>query len=183
MRKFLKKQFTKLLIYTIILLLITILFFYYNLDKNTLLSIISLITSIFIAFMSKTWIEDYKLEIDKEKKLYEIKYEIYNKINEELVLIQVKISKLTNPIFSQKEYDQLIDELFEISEKLSTFSLNNKINILSEIHQNILSVCNFIVPNLILNFRENKKSDMEKEALLFYTTCGKITEQIKNEIK
>ena len=73
MIKFLKKQFIKLLIYIIILGLISILFFSRNWDKNTLLSVISLITSIFIAFMGKTWIDDYKLEIDKELENYKIK--------------------------------------------------------------------------------------------------------------
>ena len=66
MIKFLKKQFIKLLLYVVIIGVITLSFSHYNLDKNTLLSIISLITSIFIAFMGKTWIDDYKLEIDRE---------------------------------------------------------------------------------------------------------------------
>lgn len=109
MIKFLKKQFIKLLIYTIILLLITILFFYYNLDKNTLLSIISLITSIFIAFMGKTWIEDYKLEIDRELENHKLK------INKELESYKTKLSGCT--LVTKLQYDlefKIYTEIYEI---------------------------------------------------------------------
>lgn len=109
MIKFLKKQFIKLLIYIIILGFITILFFYCNWNKNTLLSIISLITSIFIAFIGKTWIDDYKLEIDKELENYKIKlssytlvtklqydleFKIYTEIYEMMFLLYIETDKL-----------------------------------------------------------------------------------------
>ncbi|WP_349763644.1 hypothetical protein [Fusobacterium sp. SYSU M8D902] len=97
MRKFLKKQFIKLLIYIIILGVITILFFYCNWNKNTLLSIISLITSIFIAFMGKTWIDDYKLEIDRELENHKLK------INKELESYKIKLSNYT--LVTKLQYD------------------------------------------------------------------------------
>lgn len=108
---FFKKQSLKIFIYIIILGIITILFSYYNLDKNTLLSVISLITSIFIAFMGKTWIEDYKLEIDKElenhkiklssytlvtKLQYDLEFKIYTEISEKIFLLFVETQIVTD---------------------------------------------------------------------------------------
>ncbi|WP_373211866.1 hypothetical protein [Fusobacterium mortiferum] len=109
MIKFLKKQFIKLLLYVVIIGVITLSFSHYNLDKNTLLSIISLITSIFIAFMGKTWIDDYKLEIDRELENYKIKlssytlvtklqydleFKIYTEIYEMMFLLYIETDKL-----------------------------------------------------------------------------------------
>lgn len=94
---FFKKQSLKIFIYIIILGIITILFSYYNLDKNTLLSIISLITSIFIAFMGKTWIDDYKLEIDKELEDHKLK------INKEIERYKTKLSGYT--LVTKLQYD------------------------------------------------------------------------------
>lgn len=51
---FFKKQCIKILIYIFSLGVITLLFFHYNLDKNTLLSIISIRTSFFMIFIGKT---------------------------------------------------------------------------------------------------------------------------------
>lgn len=110
MIKFLRKQFTKLLIYAILIEVITISFFYYNLDKNILLSIISLVTSIFIAFMSKIWIEDYRLEIDKELENHKLK------INKEIESYKTKLSGYTLVTRLQFElefkiYMELISEI------------------------------------------------------------------------
>lgn len=109
MIKFLKKQFIKLLIYIIILGLITVLFFSRNWDKNTLLSVISLITSIFIAFMGKTWIDDYKLEIDRELENHKLK------INKELESYKTKLSGYT--LVTKLQYDlefKIYTEIYEI---------------------------------------------------------------------
>lgn len=107
---FLKKQCIKILIYIIILGIITILFSYYNLDKNTLLSVISLITSIFIAFMGKTWIDDYKLEIDRELENHKLK------INKELESYKTKLSGYT--LVTKLQYDLEFKIYTEISEKI-----------------------------------------------------------------
>ncbi|MCF2628996.1 hypothetical protein I6E36_12995 [Fusobacterium mortiferum] len=110
MTKFFKKQFIKLLIYIIILGLITILFFSRNWDKNTLLSVISLITSIFIAFMGKTWIDDYKLEIDRELENHKLN------INKELESYKTKLSGYT--LVTKLQYDLEFKIYTEISEKI-----------------------------------------------------------------
>lgn len=106
---FLKKQCAKLLIYFFILGVIIILFFYCNWNKNTLLSTISLITSIFIAFIGKTWIDDYKLEIDRELENHKLK------INKELESYKTKLSGYT--LVTKLQYDlefKIYTEIYEM---------------------------------------------------------------------
>lgn len=137
---FFKKQSLKIFIYIIILGIITILFSYYNLDKNTLLSVISLITSIFIAFMGKTWIDDYKLEIDKElenyktklsgytlvtKLQYDLEFKIYTEIYEMMFLLYIETDKLHPPIDNPPTEKEAFKT--EITNRLNRFgNLYNK---------------------------------------------------------
>lgn len=113
MGNLLKKQLIKILLYIITIAVIVLFFIYWNLNINTLLSIISLITSIFMVFMGKTWIDDYKLEIDKELENYKIKlssytlvtklqydleFKIYTEIYEMMFLLYIETDKLQPPI-------------------------------------------------------------------------------------
>lgn len=129
MIKFLKKQFIKLLIYIIILGLISILFFSRNWDKNTLLSVISLITSIFIAFMGKTWIDDYKLEIDKELENYKIKLSSYTLVTKLQYDLEFKIyTEIYDKIFSLYIETQKLKPIIDvqnpdIAKRLKEFSI------------------------------------------------------------
>lgn len=133
---FLKKQCIKIFIYIVSLGIITLLFFYFNWNKNTLISVISLITSIFTAFIGKTWINDYKLEIDKElenykkelnkevesykvklsgytlvtKLQYELEFSIYKEIYGDLMLVLSRIEKLSNICNSKGKTSSLKSE-------------------------------------------------------------------------
>ena len=129
MIKFLKKQFIKLLLYVVIIVVITLSFSHYNLYKNTLLSIISLITSIFIAFMGKTWIDDYKLEIDRELENYKIKLSSYTLVTKLQYDLEFKIyTEIYDKIFSLYIETQKLKPIIDvqnpdIAKRLKEFSI------------------------------------------------------------
>lgn len=124
MINFLKKQFFKIMSYIIILALINSLWLFSKWDISVLISFNSLITSIFTLVMSKTWIEDYKLEINKElekyktklssytlvtKLQYDLEFKIYTEIYEKIFLLYVETAKL-KPNWDIETTDKIILE-------------------------------------------------------------------------
>lgn len=126
---FLKKQCIKIFIYIVSLGIITLLFFYFNWNKNTLISVISLITSIFTAFIGKTWIDDYKLEIDKELENYKIKLSSYTLVTKLQYDLEFKIyTEIYDKIFSLYIETQKLKPIIDvqnpdIAKRLKEFSI------------------------------------------------------------
>lgn len=77
MINFFKKQFFKIAVYIIILVLLNGLWFFSEWNISILVSLNSLITSLFTFIIGKTWLEDYKLEVNKELEKYKIKLSSY----------------------------------------------------------------------------------------------------------
>ena len=109
MINFLKKQFFKITVYIIILILINVLWFFSEWNISILVSLNSLITSLFTFIIGKTWLEDYKLEVNKELEKYKIKlsgytlvtklqydleFKIYTEIYEKMFLLYIETEKL-----------------------------------------------------------------------------------------
>lgn len=121
---FLKRQFFKIMSYIIILVLINILWLFNKWNVSVLISFNSLVTSIFTLVMSKTWIEDYKLEINKElekyktklssytlvtKLQYDLEFKIYTEIYEKMFLLYIETAKL-KPDWDIETTDEIILE-------------------------------------------------------------------------
>lgn len=144
MKNFIKKQINKLLIY---LLMLTILLLVGNIFKISIFNLVSIwsfITSIFGIFLGKTWIEDYKLEINKEleknkselskelekyktklssytlvtKLQYDLEFKIYTEIYEKMFLLYIETDKLM-PVLCNA--DDLTNE--NIQKRLNSFSV------------------------------------------------------------
>lgn len=109
MINFFKKQFFKIAVYIIILVLLNGLWFFSEWNISILVSLNSLITSLFTFIIGKTWLEDYKLEVNKELEKYKIKlsgytlvtklqydleFKIYTEIYEKMFLLYIETEKL-----------------------------------------------------------------------------------------
>lgn len=114
MVKFLKKQINKLLIYLLILTILLLVGKIFKISIFNLVSIWSFITSIFGIFLGKTWVEDYKLEINKELEKNK------NELSKELEKYKTKLSSYT--LVTKLQYDLEFKIYTEIYEKM--FLLN-----------------------------------------------------------
>lgn len=110
MINFLKKQFFKIMIYVMILVFVNSLWFFSKWNISILVSFNSIITSLFAFIISKTWIEDYKLEISKELEKNK------NELNKELEKYKSKLSGYT--LVTKLQYDLEFKIYTEISEKI-----------------------------------------------------------------
>lgn len=124
MINFIKKQFFKILIYLVAIIPVSLLWIYKGWSISLLGTYISLVTSIFTLVMSKTWLEDYKLEINKElekyktklssytlvtKLQYDLEFKIYTEIYEKMFLLYVETDKL-KPDWDIETTDEIILE-------------------------------------------------------------------------
>ena len=106
---FFKKQVFKIIVYIVILILVNALWFFSEWNISILVSLNSLITSLFTFIIGKTWLEDYKLEINKELEKYKIKlssytlvtklqydleFKIYTEVYENIFKLFIETSKL-----------------------------------------------------------------------------------------
>ena len=124
MLNFIKKQFFKILFYLAVIIPVSLLWIYKGWSISLLGTYISLVTSIFTLVMSKTWLEDYKLEINKElekyktklssytlvtKLQYDLEFKIYTEIYEKMFLLYVETDKL-KPDWDIETTDEIILE-------------------------------------------------------------------------
>lgn len=124
MINFIKKQFFKILVYLVAIIPVGLLWIYKGWSISLLGTYISLVTSIFTLVMSKTWLEDYKLEINKElekyktklssytlvtKLQYDLEFKIYTEIYEKMFLLYVETDKL-KPDWDIETTDEIILE-------------------------------------------------------------------------
>lgn len=124
MINFIKKQFFKILVYLVVIIPVSLLWIYKGWSISLLGTYISLVTSIFTLVMSKTWLEDYKLEINKElekyktklssytlvtKLQYDLEFKIYTEIYEKMFLLYVETDKL-KPDWDIETTDEIILE-------------------------------------------------------------------------
>lgn len=129
MINFIKKQFFKILVYLVAIIPVSLLWIYKGWSISLLGTYISLVTSIFTLVMSKTWLEDYKLEINKElekyktklssytlvtKLQYDLEFKIYTEIYEKMFLLYIETEKL-RPVIDVVEVN--------IQERLNSFSI------------------------------------------------------------
>lgn len=106
---FIKRQFLKIIIYIVVIILINTLWLFSKWNISILGIFNSLITSLFTFIISKTWLEDYKLEINKElekyktklsnytlvtKLQYDLEFKIYTEIYEKMFSLYIETDKL-----------------------------------------------------------------------------------------
>lgn len=124
MKEFIKKQCVKIGLYIVILIVLLVIGYIFEINVSILANISSVITFIFVIILQKTWLEDYKsglnttLETYKAKLVgytlvtklqYELEFSIYKEIYGELMLIMSKMGKLSE-LISKEENNHLSTE-------------------------------------------------------------------------
>ena len=124
MKEFIKKQCVKIGLYIVILIVLSVIGYIFEINVSILANISSVITFIFVIILQKTWLEDYKsglnttLETHKAKLVgytlvtklqYELEFSIYKEIYGELMLIMSKMGKLSE-LISKGENNHLSTE-------------------------------------------------------------------------
>jgi hypothetical protein len=157
MINFLKKQFLKITVYIIILALINSLWFFSKWDIFILFIFNSFITSIFTFVMSKTWLEDYKLEMNKELEKYKTKLSGYTLVTKLQYDLEFKI------------YTELAFKIADTLESLSKFILSDKLkekNFKEKNEKSIIELMNMVIkykpfyPEPIYEIAENIAKEM-----------------------
>ena len=193
MINFLKKQFIKILIYGFILLFAIYFINYFNLSATNISIIITTINSIFIIFIGKSWIEDYKIENSKElethksklsnytlvtKLQFELEFKIYKEIYSNLYNLYIKTDNLTIPLdlSPKKEKKKRLDVFYPIYNKVSLNITENRPFYSEEIYNCVIETRNLcfeecqeleislIKPNPIAYF-DNWESDSRKKKI------------------
>lgn len=126
MINFIKKQFFKILVYLVAIIPVGLLWIYKGWSISLLGTYISLVTSIFAFVMSKTWIEDYKLEVNKELEKNK------NELNKELEKYKTKLSSYT--LVTKLQYDLEFKIYTELISKISN-TLNCLIKLKAEVNE------------------------------------------------
>lgn len=157
MINFLKKQFLKITVYIIILALINSLWFFSKWDIFILFIFNSFITSIFTFVMSKTWLEDYKLEMNKELEKYKTKLSGYTLVTKLQYDLEFKI------------YTELAFKIADTLESLSKFILSDKLkekNFKEKNEKSIIELMSMVIkykpfyPEPIYEIAENIAKEM-----------------------
>lgn len=176
MINFLKKQFLKITVYIIILALINSLWFFSKWDIFILFIFNSFITSIFTFVMSKTWLEDYKLEMNKElekyktklsgytlvtKLQYDLEFKIYTEMYGKLYDFYINIIKI---IVNIDKYDEkqteYIKEIYDCYNEVSNYIRKQQPFCSKEIYKKLLEfrkLCDLVnIVQLGYKLSENK---------------------------
>jgi hypothetical protein len=190
MVNFLKKQILKIIIYIVVLTLVTTLWFFSKWDIFILIALVSFITSVFTLIIGKTWMEDYKLEIDKElekykvrlsgytlvtKLQYDLEFKIYTKIYEVMFLLYIKTDKL-HPI---------IDNLPTEKEAFKT-EIRNRLNHFGKLYNKASNLINKYRPfysDKIFEILKETRDLCHKESIevsLIVTSHSKPFDYIKS---
>lgn len=157
MINFLKKQFFKITVYIIILILLNGLWFFSEWNISVLVSLNSLITSLFTFIIGKTWLEDYKLEVNKELEKYKIKLSSYTLVTKLQYDLEFRI---------YTEIYGLVEERFRIISDM-IFQMNyNKINNKSGLEKSHNEIYEKILSNMYKNKPFYQKAICDKIAII-----------------
>lgn len=89
--KFLKYQLYKIILYVSTLTILSLMGYFWGISTSILSSISSLITFIFIIILQKTWLEDYKSELDKKLETHKAKLSGYTLVTKLQFDLEFKI--------------------------------------------------------------------------------------------
>lgn len=171
MINFLKKQINKIIIWILIIVVLFLIGLIFKIPISILISTLSFVTSIFIGFLGKTWLEDYKLEINKELEKNK------NELSKELEEYKTKLTSYTLVTKLQydlefKVYTELAFKITDTLESLSKFTTSYKLltekSLKEESEKNILELLNTAIkykpfyPKPIYEIVENITNEMAK---------------------
>ena len=138
MEKFVKKELKKISIWLLISVIILMLCIFLKISLSITISILLFVFNIFEIFLSKTWIEDYKLELNKESEEYKVKlsnytlvtklqydleFKIYTEIYEYIYEVFEIINCVGNQIDEGNFFDGTLEKSKLFNEKLQKYTI------------------------------------------------------------
>ena len=138
MEKFVKKELKKISIWLLISVIILMLCIFLKISLSITISILLFVFNIFEIFLSKTWIEDYKLELNKESEEYKVKlsnytlvtklqydleFKIYTEIYEYIYEVFEIINCVGNEIDEGNFFDETLEKSKLFNEKLQKYTI------------------------------------------------------------
>nr|DAE74115.1 MAG TPA: hypothetical protein [Caudoviricetes sp.] len=165
--KFLKNQIYKILIYILILAILSLIGYSFKIESSILANVSSFITFIFVIILQKTWLEDYKSELDKKlethkaklsgytlvtKLQYELEFKIYIEIHGLVeshfrivsdMIFQIENNKIKDKSGLIKKYEESHEKILSNMYKNKPFyqkEICNKISIISSLNSEIFYI-------------------------------------------
>lgn len=209
MKSFIKKQIGKIIPYILSVIILFLIGVIFKIQISILISTLSFITSIFAIILEKTWLEDYRNELNCElethkaklsgytlvtKLQYELEFKIYTESYEMIEKFFVKITRIFNPIIVEESL-RIQDEIYQDLEDFYHFKRKYKPFYAPKISQKFSIIAYTI--NILMNevnncverdwgesLKENLKKLQElKEYKDFQEGCDEIAILIRERIE
>lgn len=174
MKNFIKKQVDKIILYVLIVVILFLIGIIFNIQISILISTLSFITSIFAIILEKTWLEDYKNELNRELETHKAKLSGYTLVTKLQYDLEFKIYTEIVPL--SVKYGMLIAQLIDqIERKMDNDKITEKI-------KNTLKMYDEL-ENMITKYSPFYLEEISKNIIILLHTGMKIMEEANKYMK
>lgn len=174
MKNFIKKQVDKIILYVLIVVILFLIGIIFNIQISILISTLSFITSIFAIILEKTWLEDYKNELNRELETHKAKLSGYTLVTKLQYDLEFKIYTEIVPL--SVKYGMLIAQLIDqIERKMDNDKITEKI-------KNTLKMYDEL-ENMITKYSPFYLEEISKNIIILLRTGMKIMEEANKYMK
>lgn len=172
MKGFIKKQVDKIILYALCIIILFLIGVIFKMQISILISTLSFITSIFAIILEKTWLEDYKNELNCKlethraklsgytlvtKLQYDLEFKIYTEISEKIFLLYIETEKITDNLSFYNVIKERIDSFSNIYNTTSNLINMNRAFYSKEIYNLLIETRNICL---------KEAQEVEKSALV-----------------
>lgn len=174
MKGFIKKQVDKIILYALCIIILFLIGVIFKMQISILISTLSFITSIFAIILEKTWLEDYKNELNRELETHKAKLSGYTLVTKLQYDLEFKIYTEIVPVSSK--YGILIAQLIDqIERKMDNDKITEKIKNTLKMHDEL--------ENKIAKYSPFYLEDISKNMIILLRTGMKIMEEANKYMK
>lgn len=174
MKSFIKKQIGKIIPYILSVIILFLIGVIFKIQISILISTLSFITSIFTIILEKTWLEDYKNELNRELETHKAKLSGYTLVTKLQYDLEFKIYTEIVPVSSK--YGILIAQLIDqIERKMDNDKITEKIKNTLKMHDEL--------ENKIAKYSPFYLEDISKNMIILLHTGMKIMEEANKYMK
>lgn len=174
MKSFIKKQIGKIIPYILSVIILFLIGVIFKIQISILISTLSFITSIFTIILEKTWLEDYKNELNRELETHKAKLSGYTLVTKLQYDLEFKIYTEIVPVSSK--YGILIAQLIDqIERKMDNDKITEKIKNTLKMHDEL--------ENKIAKYSPFYLEDISKNMIILLHTGMKIMEEANKYVK
>lgn len=174
MKSFIKKQIGKIIPYILSVIILFLIGIIFKIQISILISTLSFITSIFAIILEKTWLEDYKNELNRELETHKAKLSGYTLVTKLQYDLEFKIYTEIVPI--SVKYGILIAQLIDqIERKMDNDKITEKI-------KNTLKMYDEL-ENIITKYGPFYLEEISKNMIILLHTGMKIVEEANKYMK